>query len=55
MTQQKRAREVQRRERAEAKAARRADRTAAPQEPIDPGVDPQIAHLVPGPRPVLED
>ena len=55
MTQQKRARETQRRERAALKAARRAERKAqaeANNTDVPDGVDPDLVGIVPGPQPL---
>lgn len=56
MTHQKRERESQRRERAEVKAAKRAERRGSEDDrPLEEGEDPQIAGIKPGPQPPRED
>jgi hypothetical protein len=53
----KRLKERQRQEKQQAKAAKRQERNAAkPDRPAtEGGVDPDIAHIVPGPQPIEED
>ncbi len=53
----KRKREQERQERAQAKAARRERRAAERRDrgPLAPGEDPDIAGIVPGPQPPSEE
>ncbi len=53
----KRLKERQRQERQREKAAKREQRKLqkADRPPAEPGVDPDIAHIVPGPQPIAED
>lgn len=53
----KRLKERQRQEKQREKAAKRIERNATKGDRPDspPGVDPDIAHIVPGPQPVEED
>ena len=53
----KRLKERQRQEKAREKISQRKERNAGkPDRPAgEPGVDPDIAHIVPGPQPVEED
>lgn len=46
-------RQERQREKAIDRQQRRLARKAAP--PREPGVDPDIAHIIPGPQPVVED
>jgi hypothetical protein len=49
----KRQKEIARKERQAEKAARRlARKTEKPERPHEPGVDPDIAGIVPGPQPL---
>ena len=50
----KREREKARIERQKMKEARRADRSQRPTEKADAGVDPDIAHIKPGPQPLAD-
>ena len=50
----KREREKARVEKQKMKEARRADRTGRPNERRDDGVDPDIAHIKPGPQPLAD-
>jgi hypothetical protein len=52
-TQKKRQREILRKEQQAEKAARRAERKALKDErgPVEPGEDPDLAGIVPGPQP----
>ncbi|MBX3233368.1 MAG: hypothetical protein KIT84_33775 [Labilithrix sp.] len=53
----KRLKERQRQEKQREKAAKRQERNAikGDRPDVPPGVDPDIAHIVPGPQPVEED
>ena len=53
----KRLKERQRQEKQREKAAKRVERNATkPDRPAgEPGVDPDIAHIVPGPQPIPEE
>lgn len=53
----KRIKERQRQERQREKAAKREQRKLekADRPPVEAGVDPDIAHIVPGPQPLPED
>jgi sRNA-binding protein len=53
--QKERARQDKQREKDAKKKQRREDRDAQPKAPTEPGVDPDIAGIVPGPQPVVED
>ena len=50
----KREREKARIEKQKAKEARRAERTQRPSVDRDSGVDPDIAHIQPGPQPLAD-
>jgi hypothetical protein len=50
----KREREKARIEKQKAKEARRADRARRPSERSADGVDPDIAHITPGPQPLAD-
>ena len=50
----KREREKARMEKQKAKEARRAERTRRPAQDRDSGVDPDIAHIRPGPQPLAD-
>jgi hypothetical protein len=50
----KREREKARMERQKMKEARRADRSQRPSQRADNGVDPDIAHIKPGPQPLAD-
>lgn len=50
----KREREKARMERQKMKEARRADRSQRPAQRSDAGVDPDIAHIKPGPQPLAD-
>lgn len=52
----KRQKEIKRQEKAQDKAARKAEREQQKPERDDvaPGEDPDIAHIIPGPQPILE-
>lgn len=51
----KRQKEIKRQEKAQDKAARKADRKMNKVErEVAPGEDPDIAHIIPGPQPILE-
>jgi hypothetical protein len=50
----KREREKARMERQKMKEARRADRSQRPSQGRDEGVDPDIAHIKPGPQPLAD-
>jgi hypothetical protein len=50
----KREREKARMERQKMKEARRADRSQRPAQRADDGVDPDIAHIKPGPQPLAD-
>jgi hypothetical protein len=50
----KREREKARVEKQKMKEARRADRSGRPNERRDDGVDPDIAHIKPGPQPLAD-
>jgi hypothetical protein len=50
----KREREKARMERQKMKEARRADRSQRPAQRGDDGVDPDIAHIKPGPQPLAD-
>ena len=50
----KREREKARLEKQKQKAARRADRSRREQSPRADGVDPDIAHIQPGPQPLAD-
>ena len=53
----KRLKERQRQEKQREKAAKRAERKndKADRPPAEAGVDPDIAHIVPGPQPIPDD
>jgi hypothetical protein len=51
----KRQRERVRLDRQREKERRRDSRRGKPDRPSTPGVDPDIAGIVPGPQPILED
>jgi hypothetical protein len=51
--QREKERQDRRQEKAVIKQQRRGERAA--REPGEPGVDPDIAGIVPGPQPILED
>lgn len=53
----KRLKERQRQEKQREKAAKREQRKneKADKPPADAGIDPDIAHIVPGPQPIAED
>ena len=54
-TLQKRQKELARQERQRAKAEKRKQkRQEKPNEPVNPGEDPDIAGIVPGPQPIEE-
>lgn len=50
----KREREKARMEKQKAKEARRAERTQRPSQDREGGVDPDIAHIRPGPQPLAD-
>ena len=50
----KREREKARMEKQKLKEARRADRTERPTNRADGGIDPDIAHIQPGPQPLAD-
>lgn len=50
----KREREKARVEKQKMKEARRADKTARPNERGNDGIDPDIAHIKPGPQPLAD-
>jgi hypothetical protein len=50
----KREREKARMERQKMKEARRADRSQRPSQRGDEGIDPDIAHIKPGPQPLAD-
>ena len=50
----KREREKARMERQKMKEARRADRSQRPNQRGDEGIDPDIAHIKPGPQPLAD-
>lgn len=54
--QRERSRQERQREKAQKRQVRKAEAEAAANtRPNEPGVDPDIAHIVPGPQPRLED
>jgi hypothetical protein len=53
--QKERARQDKQREKDAKRKQRRDDRDATPRAPGEPGVDPDIAGIIPGPQPIVED
>ncbi len=52
--QRERSRQERQREKAQKRQQRKAD-AAADVKVVPPGVDPDIAHIIPGPQPVTDD